>query len=72
MLSVRKTILTMAECASAKKNLNGEYQPDTSIFWFNPQVTYPDGIAQCNKLVHEYLARIHLWGFRFCFELILI
>jgi hypothetical protein len=41
----------LAHTQSAGKNQNGEQQPNNSyksIFWFIPQVTYPDGMAQYN------------------------
>jgi hypothetical protein len=30
------------------------------FFFLSPQFTYPDGIAQCKKLGHEYLTLGHL------------
>jgi hypothetical protein len=49
----KRTIFFAAYSVIAKKT-NGEYQPKDvkkSIFWFSPQVIYPDGIAKCKKLV---------------------
>jgi hypothetical protein len=34
-----------------------------SIFWFSPQLTFPDGIAQRKKLGHEFFKLGHLKAF---------